>query len=286
MKSMTGYAARDAEGRRWEMRSVNARGLDLRLRLPDMPAGLEPAVRASVTGTAARGNVSVSLRLTATGPSGPVLNAEALARAVDAMAQAEAVAQARGLPLAPSTAAGVLSVRGVWEAGEAEAPPPLETLRADLADLVAAWDADRAREGAALREVLSAQIDEIARLRQAAIDLAPARADHIAETFRAAAARLEAAQIADDRVRQEIAALAVKADIAEELDRLAVHIDAARALLDADGPVGRRLDFLTQEFVRETNTICSKSGLSELTAIGLELKTVIDRLREQVQNVE
>jgi uncharacterized protein (TIGR00255 family) len=286
MKSMTGYAARDAEGRRWEVRSVNARGLDLRLRLPDQPAGLEPAVRAAISGVAARGNVSLSLRLGSGGVSGPVLNAETLARAVEAMAEAETAAQALGLPLAPSTATGLLSVRGVWEAGEVEAPPTLEALRADLQTLIADFDADRTREGAALRDILAAQIDEIARLREAALALAPAREAHITATFRTAAARLAEAEIADDRVLQEVAALAVKADISEELDRLAVHVDAARALLDADGPVGRRLDFLTQEFVRETNTICSKSGLSELTAIGLELKTIIDRLREQVQNVE
>ncbi|TFL18296.1 DUF1732 domain-containing protein [Jannaschia formosa] len=283
---MTGYAARDAEGRRWELRSVNARGLDLRLRLPDAPAGLEPMVRAAVSAVVARGNVTLSLRLGAGGTSGPVLNPETLGRAVEAMAAAEAEAQARGLPLAPSSATGLLSVRGVWEAGEPEAPPPLDVLRADLDVLVAEFDADRAREGAALRALLSDRIDEIARLREAALALGPAREAHIAATFRNAAGRLAEAGIADERVRQEVAALAVKADIAEELDRLAIHVDAARALLAAEGPVGRRLDFLTQEFMRETNTICSKSGLSELTAIGLELKSTVDGLREQVQNVE
>ncbi|MFO6463170.1 YicC/YloC family endoribonuclease [Jannaschia sp. KMU-145] len=281
MKSMTGYAALDRDGRRWEIRSVNARGLDLRLRLPDV-AGLEPPIRAAVAGVAARGNVTLALRLSDSGAGAARLDAAGLDRALAALADVEARAD---LPLAPVTAADILSLRGVWEAGEA-APPALSVLTADLAELVAAFAADRAREGAALHALLAARVDEIAALTDAAADLAPARAAHQAEALHAALGRLTGAAMDDARIASEIAALAIKSDITEEIERLRTHVAAARTLLAEDAPVGRRLDFLTQEFNREANTLCSKSGMPELTTIGLDLKAAIDRLREQVQNVE
>jgi uncharacterized protein (TIGR00255 family) len=286
---MTGHAALDVEGRGWDLRAVNGRGLDLRLRLPDRPAGLERAARAALSKRIARGNVTLSLRLGGGGGEAPRLSPEGLARAVEAMAAAEAAARASDLPLVPSNAVAILSVRGVWEVGEAEEPPALGLLSDELDRLIGAFDADRAREGQALRAILAEQIDEIARLRAAAIDLAPEREAHLREGLRAAMTRLtEAAGAQPDEARlaQEAAALAVRADVSEELDRLGAHVDAARALLSAEGPVGRRLEFLTQEFVREANTLCSKSNLAALTAIGLEMKTVIDRLREQAANVE
>ncbi|WGH78799.1 YicC/YloC family endoribonuclease [Jannaschia ovalis] len=282
MKSMTGYAALDRDGRRWELRSVNARGLDLRLRLPEV-AGLEPAARAALGAVAARGGVTLSLRLggEAAGAA-PRLDLAGLDRALDALSQ---VAARATQPLAPVSAAQILGLRGVWEAGEAD-PPPLDALVAALGELTTAFAADRAREGAALRAVLAEQVDEIAALTDRARALGAARADHMAEAFRAALARVAEAGLDERRVATEIAALAVKADIAEELDRLDAHVAAARALLDETKPAGRRLDFLTQEFNREANTLCSKAQMTEMTEIGLALKAVIDRLREQVQNVE
>ncbi|MEM7489480.1 MAG: DUF1732 domain-containing protein [Pseudomonadota bacterium] len=277
---MTGYAALDREGRRWELRSVNARGLDLRLRLPDRPAGLEPAARAALGGVA-RGNVTLSLWLGGGGGAG------ALDGAVRSLLAAEAAASAAGLDLRPATAADVLTLAA---AGSAEAEISLATLKGDLADLAAAFDADRRREGAVLRGVLSGQVEEIAELTARAAELGPARASHIADAFRSAMARLTDAApdagLDPARAAQEVAALAVKGDVTEEIDRLGTHVAAARELLAAEGPVGRRLDFLTQEFMREANTLCSKAGMAELTAIGLDLKAAIDRLREQVQNVE
>ncbi|MEM7642682.1 MAG: DUF1732 domain-containing protein [Pseudomonadota bacterium] len=282
MKSMTGYAALDRDGRRWELRSVNARGVDLRLRLPDRPAGLEPAARAALAGVV-RGNVTLSLRMAATAATSD----DALAEAARALIAVEAAAGQAGLDLRPATPADVLSLA----AGRGrEAEIPLERLSADLAELVTAFDADRAREGAALRAILAGQVDEIADLTGQAASLAEARADHIAGTFQAALDRLtdRAPDAAMDpaRVAQEVAALAVKADITEEIDRLGAHVTAARDLLGDERPVGRRLDFLTQEFMREANTLCSKANMAELTTIGLALKAAIDRLREQVQNVE
>ncbi|MEL7182814.1 MAG: YicC/YloC family endoribonuclease [Pseudomonadota bacterium] len=285
MKSMTGYAAIDLDGRRWEMRGVNGRGLDLRFRLPEQPAGLEPLAREMLTKAVARGNVTLTLRLSASEGQGAALNADGFSAALDALATVQDGAQARGITLAPTSAAEVLAIRGVWEAQDAGTGLTLDGFRADLSDLLAAFDATRVSEGARLRDVLRDHVDQIANLTLEAEALAPDRATHMAETYRAAVARLTA-DVEDTRIVQEIATLAVKGDVTEEIDRLRTHVAAARDLLAAKGPVGRRLDFLTQEFNREANTLCSKAQMSELTRIGLDLKTVIDRLREQVQNVE
>ncbi|MCK0166381.1 YicC family protein [Jannaschia sp. S6380] len=286
MKSMTGYAALDRDGRRWELRSVNARGLDIRLRLPDLP-GLEPAARAAIAKVAARGSVTLSLRTgEAEAEPVPTLDPAALDAAIAALAEVRAMSEARGLPLASDAAANILALRGVFEMRDASRRPTLEDAQRDLAELTAAFDADRRREGKALRGVLDGQLDRIAALTADAVKLAGARGDHIAETFRAAMARIVDQGLDEARVRQDVATLAIKADLTEELDRLSVHVAAARDLLAAEGPVGRRLDFLTQEFNREANTLCSKANMAEMTTIGLDLKSEIDRLREQVQNVE
>ena len=285
MRSMTGYAASDRDGRRWEMRSVNGRGADLRLRLPEVD-GLEAVARAALKDRFARGNVTVTLKLGEGRAGAPGVDRTALQAAARAVAEAEAVADAAGVRLAPSTGADLLSLRGVWgERTEAEAPP-LEVLMADLADLVAAWDADRLREGAALRDACAAHVDAVADLTERAADLREARAADMDAAFRAALDRVRAAGMDEGRAAQEVAAIAVRADVAEEIDRLRAHVEAARALLAEDAPVGRRLDFLTQEFNREANTLCAKSQHVAMTAIGLEMKVAVDRLREQVQNVE
>ena len=292
MRSMTGYAALDVPGRRWELRSVNGRGLDLRLRLPERPAGLEAAAREAVGAVAARGNVTLTLRVGGedAGPRAAVLDPDALDAALDALARVAEAAATKGVDVVAPSAADVLTLRGVWETRADAESPAIEVLTAELAPLVAEFDAARAREGAALKRVLAGQVDAIAALADRVEALLPERAAAQADALRAAFARLAAAvpeaEATDARIAAEVATLAVRADVAEELDRLRAHVAAARDLLAADGPVGRRLDFLTQEFNREANTLCAKSGHAELTAIGLELKTVIDRLREQVQNVE
>ncbi|WP_299815343.1 DUF1732 domain-containing protein [uncultured Jannaschia sp.] len=283
--SMTGYAALDRAGRRWEMRSVNARGLDLRLRLPELP-GLEPAARAAVAAVAARGNVALSLRLADADSGGPAgSDADALDATIATLAQVRAAAEGRGYPLAPDRATDVLAITARRARDAAPELTP-DVAKADLAALAAAFAADRAREGAGLQELVAGLVDEIEVRVADAEGLAGARRDHIEAGFRSALARLRDVGLDQARVAQEVAALAVKADVTEELDRLHLHVAAARDLLAADGPVGRRLDFLTQEFNREANTLCAKSGMPAMTTIGLELKTLIDRLREQVQNVE
>ncbi|MPL73690.1 uncharacterized protein (TIGR00255 family) [Rhodobacter sp. 140A] len=293
--SMTGFAARQGGGLghdwAWEIRSVNGKGFDLRPRLPDVE-GLEAAVRAAVAAVAARGNISLTLRLARSeGAEGLRLSEPGLQAALTALARVEAAAGERGLALAPTRAADLLALRGVIEQGAPEIADPAAlraALLADLAPLLDDFAAMRAAEGAQIGAVIAAQIDRIAALTEAAAEAAEARRPETAAALQAALARvLDAAPGADpQRVTQELAMLAVKADVTEEVDRLRAHVRAARALLAEAGPVGRKLDFLTQEFVRESNTLCSKSGSTALTAIGLDLKAVIDQMREQIQNVE
>lgn len=294
-RSMTGYASAEGQavGLRWswDIRSVNGRGLDIRLRLPDQIDGLDAAVRAAVQKVVSRGNVTVSLRIASDDVAGVGrLNSEALGAAMAWISEVEAVADTAGLSLAATSAAEILGLRGVVETGAAETDTAglQATLTAEIPALLEAFDASRAAEGAALESVIGAQVDAISEQVAAARALREARSAQFAASFQAAAARvIEAADgIDDDRVAQELAVLAIKTDVTEELDRLGSHIDAARALLAQDGPKGRKLDFLTQEFNREANTLCSKAQFAPLTQIGLELKYTIDQMREQVQNVE
>lgn len=296
LTSMTGFA--DLAGHAdelawtWEARSVNGRGLDLRLRLPDGFEALDAPVRAAATKAFARGSVAITLRV-ARGPAGglPRLNAVALDAAIAAALAASEAASQAGLDLAPMSAADLLGVRGVLESdagGPADRPEITAALAAGAEALLARLAGARRAEGAAIAAIVAAQVDRIEALTAAARETAEARSARAGTLLRSRVESVLAGSTPVDEARlaQELAIVAVRADVTEELDRLAAHVAAARALLAADGPAGRRLDFLMQEFNREANTLCSKSGSSELTAIGLELKVVIDQMREQVQNVE
>jgi uncharacterized protein (TIGR00255 family) len=294
--SMTGFAARKGEGSgatwQWDMRSVNGKGLDLRLRLPDWIDGLEPLVRGELSRRLQRGNVALGLRVARESATEPLrVNRAALDAILSAMAEITSVAEMRGLILPAPTPAEVLALRGVLEASPADADdlaPLREALMADLASLLADFTAMRVTEGRALDAVLRRQIDLIASLTEDAAREAAVRRDAMTTALRDAMARVlaNADGVDETRLAQELALLAVKADVTEEIDRLTAHVAAARGLLDEAGSVGRKLDFLTQEFNREANTLCSKAQSITLTRIGLDLKTVIDQMREQVQNVE
>jgi uncharacterized protein (TIGR00255 family) len=296
LMSMTGFAhlTGGAEGLAWawEARSVNGRGLDLRLRLPEGFEALDAPIRAAAAQALSRGSVTVSLRMAAGGGATvPRLNRDALEAAIGAALAAGEAAAGQGLDLAPMSAADLLAVRGVLEP-EATVPADnaaiVATLSAQADALFAALCQARSGEGAALAGLIAGHVDRIEALTRDARATAEARAARSGALLRS---RLEAllagtAAVDEARLAQELALLAVRADVTEELDRLEAHVAAARALLDEDGPVGRKLDFLTQEFNREANTLCSKAGAADLTAIGLEMKVVIDQMREQVQNVE
>ena len=294
--SMTGFAARKGQALghvwAWEIRSVNGKGLDLRLRVPDWIDGLEALARAEVQKATGRGNVTLSLKLMRDEAQAGALRLSptVLASVLEALGQVETAAMARGVTLRQASSADVLALRGVLEAdtGEAETGPLRAALLADLPALLADFGAMRAAEGAALAGVILGQLDQIAALTQAARVEAAARRGSTRMALEEALARLRglAEGVDEARLAQELALIAVRQDVTEELDRLEAHVAAARGLLAEPGPVGRKLDFLMQEFMREANTLCSKAQAVPLTRIGLDLKTVIDQMREQVQNVE
>jgi len=293
---MTGFATRRGQLGAlcwvWDIRSVNGKGLDLRLRVPDWVDGLEPLLRAELTRALSRGSVTLTLKVTREvgDEAGLRVNAGILAGVLVALAEVEAAAMAAGVTLAQASQADVLAVRGVLEQGatEGDTAPLRSALMADLPGLLADFNTARAAEGSALGAVIAAQLDRAEALTALATSEADIRRDTAATTLRTNLARvLDNAEGADPaRVAQELAMIVVKADVTEELDRLTAHIAAARLLLDDTAPVGRKFDFLMQEFMREANTLCSKAQSLALTRVGLDLKTVMDQMREQVQNVE
>jgi len=292
--SMTGFAesAGGHEGLRWrwEAKSVNSRSLDLRLRTPPGFDGLEAPARKLAGERFLRGAFQVSLTIEPRASErGLVVDAAALAAAVRI---AREVAAETGL--APARVDGILALKGVIVSDEPVvlADPVARGHRdaAILESLAAALDRlvkERCGEGAKLAVLFSAQIDEVERLVGEASRLAAAQPAALRARLGAQLKELlEGAPVSEERLAQEVALLALKADVREELDRLGAHVQDARALIAAGKGVGRKLDFLAQEFNREANTLCSKSTDIALTRTGLALKAVIDQLREQAQNVE
>jgi uncharacterized protein (TIGR00255 family) len=295
MESMTGFASAKGAAHgaswSWELRSVNGKGLDLRLRVPDWIEGLEARLRTRLTSEVGRGNVTLNLRLAREEGSPDLsVNPAGLNAIIAAMARVEAEAMQAGLSLAPATAADILGLRGVLETRglDADTGPLLAALLADFETVLADFRAMRRAEGQALARVIAGQLQQITALVDQIAAATEARQADIAAALRANLARvLDNSDGADpQRVAQELALIAVKADVTEEIDRLRAHVAAATALLQDKEPVGRKLDFLTQEFNREANTLCSKAQHVALTRIGLDLKTVIDQMREQVQNIQ
>lgn len=295
IRSMTGFASAKGElgphSWSWELRSVNGKGLDIRLRVPDWLTGLEAALRAELSKSLSRGNVTLSLRLSRDESATELkLNERALQVALDAVVRAEEIAASRGIPLAPSKASDLLALRGMMETGgdSDEAGPLVAQLKSEFSGLLEDFLKMRTSEGSALVGILEGQLKNVAELTKQAAELALQRMDALADTLQVNLAKvLDNSDGADpDRVAQELALIAVKADVTEEIDRLIAHVAAAQDLLKQKLPVGRKLDFLMQEFNREANTLCSKSQNAELTSVGLGLKAVIDQMREQVQNVE
>ena len=295
LASMTGYARADggADGTTWvwELRSVNGRALEVRSRLGTGFDHLEPVVRERAAAALARGNVAVSLRVNRTAANREVaINRVLLGQLVDAARELSGDGPApAGPPLSPDALFGVPGVVEISEAAPSERERErLDTaLLADFDRALAGLAAARAAEGARLGVILTEHLDAITALTGRAGESAASQPAAIRDRLAERIAELVGdASIAPERLAQEAAILALKADVREELDRLAVHADAARELLKEGGAVGRRLDFLAQEFSREANTLCAKSASAELTQAGLGLKAAINHLREQVQNLE
>jgi uncharacterized protein (TIGR00255 family) len=293
LSSMTGFArghgVSGSYAWAWEIKSVNGKGLDVRLRLPSGWDAIEAPVRARAAERLARGSVQATLTVERSGVTPVVrVNAAVLDAIVTTLRQL-----ASRLEASPPSLDGLLSLKGVMEVGDA-AESEDERLRAEtavtagFAEALGALSEMREREGAVLGGVLTSRLGEIATLAQRA-EQAPGRRP---EAIRVRLAEQIAALLAQsdrfdpDRLHQEAILIATKADVREELDRLAAHVAQARRLIDQGGAVGRRLDFLAQELNREANTLCAKANDVELTNIGLELKAAVEQFREQVQNVE
>ncbi|MGJ3233207.1 MAG: YicC/YloC family endoribonuclease [Oceanicaulis sp.] len=290
LSGMTGFGRADRAGEfgriEVEARSVNGKGLDVRLRLAAGLEAIEPALREMIKARFSRGSVNIAVSYSAPeGAAGVVIDEDRL------KAYAEAAKRLSDAGLAaPASAGELMALKGVIASEDAEALVEPETLAA--AALEAAGEAlgglqqAREDEGAALAGVLEEHLAEIESLREEAAASAAALPEAIRDRVKAKFDELLPSSLDPDRLAQEAAAIAVKADVREELDRLKAHIDSARQLLAGGSPVGRKLDFLSQEFNREANTLCSKAADPALTRAGLAMKAAVDRLREQVQNVE
>lgn len=290
ISGMTGFGRGDGALGDWswsiEARSVNGRSLEVRFRGPPGFDSLERHAKASAQARLNRGQVTLGIQAKrADSAVGLKVNQDILARY---LALANELAEEGATP--PS-ADGLLSLRGVLEAPEeaddADARAGVEAaMAASIDEALDALKASREREGSQLAPVIAEFVDRIETLIAAAEREAAAQTDAIRERFTRRMTELAPdAPGLQDRIFLEAAALATKADVREELDRLTAHVASARTLLQQP-PAGRKLDFLMQEFMREANTLCSKSATTALTGIGLELKAVIEQLREQVQNVE
>jgi uncharacterized protein (TIGR00255 family) len=293
LKSMTGFARADGvhgdTSWHWEARSVNGRNLDLRVRLPAGFDALEIKARSLAQEKLARGNCTINLWVKREAGQMEIRLSEA------ALRQAQAVAeQARDLTgLKRARLDTLLAMRGVVETVEGEESEAAQAAlnHALIASLAVALDelvSARAAEGERLQSVIEKQLAAITSLVERAASASARQPRAIAERLAEQIARLmePGSNLDPDRLHQEALLLAAKADIQEELDRLRAHLAAANELIESHQPVGRKFDFLTQEFNREANTICSKAADVEISRAGLELKTVIDQLREQVQNIE
>lgn len=291
LSGMTGFGRAEGAAGDWswavEARSVNGRNLEVRFRGPPGFDGLDRVAREAAQARFARGQVNVGVQAKRSETSVEVRINEAVLARYLAMG-ASLVEQGRA---APPSVDGLLALRGVIEAAEAvddpEAQSALESAMAlSIGAALEALASSRREEGLALTAVLVGLVDKIEALVNEAWSLAEGQPVAIKERFERRMAELAGEVVSAEKIVNEAAAMAVKADVREELDRLRAHVEAARAHIAAEGPQGRRLDFLTQEFMREANTLCSKSALAALTSVGLELKATIEQFREQVQNVE
>jgi len=297
LASMTGFSRADGQHGDhrwiWELRSVNGRNLDLRCRVPSGYEAIEAEARKRAPDHFRRGSLSANLQVSRTSADTAFqINHGLLAQLAPILAEAQRIIPTAAAPRLD----GIIGLRGVIDVVEPEESEALKTARdqAILTTLETAFDGlseTRAEEGGRLADILRDQLEQMTSLVTQAKQAAASQPQAIRDRLTAIVADLMDAPTPglDERVAQEITLLATKADVQEELDRLDGHIVAAEQLIrdgGKDGAAGRRLDFLAQEFNREANTLCSKSQDSTLTAIGLELKITIDRIREQAQNVE
>lgn len=293
LSSMTGFTRRGGEQApfkwNWEIKSVNNKGLEVRIKLPGFLDGFDLDLKKKIGTRLTRGSVFLNLVVERTGDSERfVVNEERLSELTD---MAERYAGKPGL--APARVDGLFAVKGIVDlvSDDLDEDEIIELQSVLLSDLTALLDdliAARNDEGSRMQAVLEEQLGAMRALLEEARQAVGNRDEAMKVRFSAQLQKLQNVDkpVSEDRLAQEIAMMAVKADIQEEFDRLDSHFDEAKKLLAADKPVGRRLDFLCQEFNREANTLCSKSNDAKLTRIGVDLKVLIDQFREQIQNIE
>lgn len=298
VQSMTGFGVvtGESQAHSWtaELRSVNGKGLDIKIRVPDWIDSLEGEVRARLKQLIKRGNVTLTIKLQndeSEQTNSLSLDEGILSQTLNNIAKIEQLGLDQGVSFTPSKAADLLAIKGIMT-NKALSQKQLDTLCSEiltsLDPLYNSFLSSRSSEGAQLLKFLETQLDALRAELGNAKALLGVRDDHMRGLLKTQLAKIleNTPQFDAQRMAQEVALIFVKSDVAEELDRLAIHIQAASDLLKAGGAVGRRMEFLMQEFNREANTLCAKAQFSELTSIGLEMKVIIDQMREQIQNLE
>jgi uncharacterized protein (TIGR00255 family) len=294
---MTGYASGSVQANSvlldFEIKSVNSKNLDLKIFLPEYLSVFENELRQIVLKKISRGSVFLKIKLNQQTEyqNNYVLNDKVLQNVFEKIENIERICDEKNIPLEPLKALDFLAVKGVWEENKNSSTnvDDIKKIVLDkIEELVVSLLQTRKKEGQGLHSILSEKLSSLIQLRKAAEKTLPARSNHLKKNFKSTIDGIisETSKIDENKVEQEIAIIAIKLDITEELDRLKVHIESMQDLLSSSGVVGKKLDFLSQELNREVNTICSKSQYSDLTKLGIEMKTVVDQFREQIQNVE
>ncbi|MDA9672869.1 YicC family protein [Paracoccaceae bacterium] len=294
---MTGYASGSVQANSvlldFEIKSVNSKNLDLKIFLPEYLSVFENELRQIVLNKISRGSVFLKIKLNqqTEHQNNYVLNDSVLQNVFEKIENIERICDEKNIPLEPLKALDFLAVKGVWEENKnssTNVDDIKKIVLEKIEELVVSLMQTRKKEGQGLHLILSEKLSSLIELRKAAEKTLPARSNHLKKNFKSTIDGIisETSKIDENKVEQEIAIIAIKQDITEELDRLKVHIESMQDLLSSSGVVGKKLDFLSQELNREVNTICSKSQYSDLTKLGIEMKTVVDQFREQIQNVE
>ena len=294
---MTGYASGSAQvgnvSLDLEIKSVNSKSLDLKIYLPEYLSSLENELRQVASGKVFRGSVVLKIKVSQHSELSNkyVLNYQLLNTVFEQIQNIEKICEEKKIPLEPSKASDFFIIKGVWEEDK-NASNFIDDMKSIILDkaneLIESLLEARKKEGQGLLTILADKLASILALHKAAEEILPERSKHLEKNFKSLIDKImsEHSQLDENKIEHEIAIIAIKQDITEELDRLKVHILSMQDLLNSTGVIGKKLDFLSQELNREVNTICSKSQYSALTKIGIEMKTLVDQFREQVQNVE
>ena len=294
---MTGYASGSAQVGSvlldLEIKSVNSKSLDLKIYLPEYISSLENELRQVASGKVFRGSVVLKIKVSQHSELSNkyVLNDQVLNTVFEKIQNIEKICEEKNIPLEPLKASDFFAIKGVWEEDK-NASTFIDDMKSIIFDkaneLIESLLEARKKEGQGLLTILTDKLASILALHKAAEEILPERSKHLEKNFKSLIDKImsEHSQLDENKIEHEIAIIAIKQDITEELDRLKVHILSMQDLLNSTGAIGKKLDFLSQELNREVNTICSKSQYSALTKIGIEMKTLIEQFREQVQNVE